>query len=181
MPLNISNPLNVVFGDDINTRIAQIDKEVTRLEHVHNLDETERNLQIVNGWIVAVEVIRRQYHYAGIFRGSSAQVLADFYIGAPDASVPGVYVDWEWRYRQQVPSIYTSAQKAAQSNYVLLDSGRVNVTVGAYVPQHVEMLAPTTEDLRGTYGRFEIWTITNGAYLAYGERCGVNVLSTGFI
>ena len=167
-----------ILTDNIKSRIDKLESRIRRLEYPHRLE-----VEVVPFYLQTVRVVNggffRQLHYADIMRGSTVRMRAEYSVGFGDASIAGSYCDWELRYYQQIPNIYTEAQKTAGSNYVLLDSGRVNIILGNYTPQNVVMEAAITDNLRGTYGRFEIWN--NGSTAMFGGRSYMDVLALEFV
>jgi len=167
-----------ILEDNLASRIDKLDARTKRLEYPHQLE-----VEVVPFYVATVRVVNgrffRQFHYADIMRGSTVKMQAEYSVGFGDASIPGSYCDWEFRYYQQAPRIYTDSQKSAGTNYTLLDSGRVNIILGNYSPQGIAMEAAITDDIRGTYGRFEIWN--NGSTATFGGRSYMNVYALEFI
>jgi len=84
------------------------------------------------------------------------------------------YCDYQIRYYQEAPRIYTDAQIAA-SSYVLLGSGRFN---GPITDQHSTVTVDVSS-LQGTYGRIDLcWQASSATG---GKKSYVAVESIAFV
>jgi hypothetical protein len=163
-----------IVGKSLADRVDEAEKELQRLERLHN-SPTEIT---VAGPIYGVRVpslfatggsLYWQFNYASIVQGSILEFDAACVVGDGATSL-GHWCDWELRYYQQLPNIYSDAEKANRttSAHVVLASGRVNGTGGAgSVYQSVTATIDTTA-YRGTYGRIEVWL--GGSSDTFGER-----------
>ncbi len=171
-----------ILPDDINSEISNLEQEITLLEHGHKLSETDWTPVPRAAYAVAYEAYTPQYVYAGEMRGSSVAILLDVVVDAGIVNyTPGLYVGLQWRYYQQAPSIYTQDQRNAGTNFISLASATVNVILGQAYPQQASMTAAVPANARGTYGRFEVWSYTNGLEGLGGEVSIVAVYGTGVI
>ncbi len=169
-----------ILTDNIKDRITAIDKELQRLEHIHNLNTKEVYPVVtptndLNGVRVTSLKIW-QFHTALWLRGSTLTFNAGVGVGFwPYA--PGNWCDYELRYYQQVPSIYTAAERANRTvqGFIVLASGRVDALT--YDPgigseengqSIVEIVDLAALDIQGTYGRIEVWL--QGSSDDFGER-----------
>ena len=144
-------------------KISAMEREVERLERIHQLASTK---SLGLNWIF-VRVISRSllggelyqhFNNATLMQGNELTFEAVCIVGE-GAYSSGQWCDWELRYYQQIPNIYTDAEKTNRYTdaHVVLASGRVN---GTGAPGEVEQLVSATVDIssyKGTYGRFEVW------------------------
>ncbi len=144
-------------------RLNALEREIERLERIHQLTESK---SLGLSW-VSVRVVSRaalggglywQFTNATTMQGNELTFGAVCTVGEGVSSL-GQWCDWELRYYQQVPSIYSAAQKAnrSASAHVVLASGRVNGTGGAGAVEQTVSAVVDISSYKGTYGRFEIW------------------------
>ncbi len=162
-----------ILPQTLETRISALEKELERLEHVHNLDSaevyaTKTGQNLVRGVRVGTSAIW-QYHYSLWIRGNTLTLNAEAQVGY----IPN-WCDYELRYYQQLPSIYTPAQLADHDNqsFIVITSGRVNGidTAPAWgTPQAISNVVDLSPlDIQGTYGRLELWLDCSAD--GFGER-----------
>ena len=174
---------NPILASNVSTDLINLEEQVTRLEQIHKLVDVEVipfvDLDTVRVTATYTSAYFRQFHYAEIIRGSAVRMQVEYAVGFGDASIPGQYAQWQFRYYQQIPNIYSAAQKAAGTNYIVLDSGQVNIALGNFYYQPVTMEAAVTDSIRGTYGRLEIWN--NASTVMYGGRSYMSIYALEFV
>lgn len=163
-----------ILPTSINDRINVLANEVARLEGAHNFRAGELlwcgdTVRVASTSAIGGTGFYWQFHWATIMEGSSLTMDAYVTVGEGAASL-GDWCDWQLRYYQQVPSIYSDAEKTnrASSAHVVLAYGRVNGTGNAGEDPQDITTTVDIESYRGTYGRIEIWI--GGSSDAFGER-----------
>jgi len=158
----------------VTDRIAAAEKELRRLESAHNLQQTKTltssqpGVRVPSLWATG-GVLYWQFTHATTMVGNTLEFSANCIVGDGATSL-GHWCDWEFRYYQQIPSIYSDAEKANRttSAHVVLASGRVNGTGGAGAVEQAVTATIDIQPYHGTYGRFEVWL--GGSSDTFGER-----------
>lgn len=174
---------NPILASKVSTDLINLEEQVTRLEQIHKLVDVEVipfiGLDTVRVTATYTSAYFRQFHYAEIIRGSAVRMQVEYGVGFDGATIAGSNTKWEFRYYQQIPNIYSAAQKAAGTNYIVLDSGQVDIVLGNYYFQPVTMEAAVTDSIRGTYGRLEIWN--NASTTMFGGRSYMSIYALEFV
>lgn len=136
-----------VPNDTLQGRISALNERIKKLERPKNIAHVEQlcAMQIGDSGTWDQGVIVQYGEYVDILYASKVvngnNVLYGYQIGYN----PGVL---EFRYYQETPQIYTDAQIAAGTNYIVLDT---NSVPGDFFPYTKEFYF--SNELRGTFGR----------------------------